>query len=153
MKNKEKISLEFEYKDFENIKKQIDLNLYDIVYGDKNISIVHNPPFQPNIFELKIIKKNKNYIINEKSIWDDLEEYCEKEEEDNNNKKENNSNNKNILKNFEIGKNSFIEIKQDEIQTLEITQEMLKTENEKYLELLNKNINEIAEKETELKKL
>ncbi len=150
---KEKISLEFEYKDFENIKKQIDLNLYDIVYGDKNISIVHNPSFQPNIFELKIIKKNKNYIINEKSIWDDLEEYCEKEEEDNNNKKENNSNNKNILKNFEIGKNSFIEIKQDEIQTLEITQEMLKTENEKYLELLNKNINEIAEKETELKKI
>ena len=64
MKNLDTNLLEFEYLDFNLLKKQIDLYLYDIVYGDNNISIIDKFSCEKGIVELKIIKKKKHNSLN-----------------------------------------------------------------------------------------
>ncbi len=60
MKNLEPILFEFDSSDFKILKQQINLNLYDIVYGDNNISIVDKLYCEKGIVELKLIKKHNN---------------------------------------------------------------------------------------------
>ncbi len=62
MKNLEPILFEFDSSDFKILKQQINLNLYDIVYGDNNISIIDKFSCEKGIVELKIIKK-RNTIL------------------------------------------------------------------------------------------
>ena len=72
MKNLDLKLLEFEYLDFNNLKNQINLNLYDIVYGDNNISIVDKFSCEKGIVELKIIKKKKHNSLNNIKPDDEL---------------------------------------------------------------------------------
>ena len=163
MKNLDLKLLEFEYLDFNNLKNQINLNLYDIVYGDNNISIVDKDSFEKGIVELKIIKKKQHNSLN--NISSDDAFITNQNKENNNNElkqtkfeikdwviiekpynEENKYKNSNKKQN-----NNFIEIKSSEIEIKLTKHEILKIEYEKSLELLNKKICEIAEKQTELK--
>ena len=149
MKNLEPILFEFDSSDFKILKQQINLNLYDIVYGDNNISIVDKLYCEKGIVELKIIKKHNNlnndeFISiknkqnnncelknNESEEWEDLMEYLKPKKE-----------NKNLK-----------EIKINEFENELTKKEILLHENEKYSKLLIETINTLADKEIKLKEI
>ena len=135
--------LEFEYSDFQILKKQINLNLYDIVYGKNNISIVYEGVWKKGIVELKIIKKKKNN--------DDINKNISNEELI---KIKNNKSDDWVYVEKDNGKikETNIKINNNENDTELIKEKNLIIQNTNYLENITK-ITKIEEQERKLKEI
>ena len=140
MNNQTSKLLEYEYSDFQILKKQINLNLYDIVYGKNNISIVYEGVWKKGIVELKIIKKKKNN--------DDINKNISNEELI---KIKNNKSDDWVYVEKDNGKikETNIKINNNENDTELIKEKNLIIQNTNYLE----NITKIEEQERQLKEI